>query len=66
MKQRITGYVFFRLLCIVALWVLLCWFVIKGRGFNGPTCLVVLISGGIVFIPLYKKYLQSDDGRKFK
>lgn len=58
MKQRITGYVLFRLLCIAALWIILCWLVVKSHGFNGPTCLIILISGGIVFIPLYKKYWQ--------
>ncbi len=56
MKQKLTRYLLFRMLCIAALWIILCWLVIKSHGFNGPTLLVILISGGIVFIPLYKKY----------
>lgn len=53
------GYTIFRLACLTLLWLLLCYMVVAARGLSGPTVLVILISGGIVFVPLYKKYFNN-------
>ena len=49
-----------RFSCIALIWVLLCYLMIKGRGLNAFTVITLLISAGIVFIPLYKKYIRKD------
>lgn len=49
-----------RLGCITALWVVLCWFVIAGsRPFTLWTLFVIIASGIIVFVPIYKKYMRN-------
>ena len=57
------GYTIFRLLCLTALWLLLCYLMIAGRGFNAWTLFIIIVSGGVVFIPLYKKYIRDVKGK---
>lgn len=45
-----------RLVCLTIAWILLCYLMIQGRGLTPWTIIVIAISGGIVFTPLYKKY----------
>ncbi len=45
----------FRLLCLTALWIILCYLLIQGRGINLWTIFVIVASGIVVFVPLYKK-----------
>lgn len=51
--------------CIAVLWVALCWLVISGsRPFTLWTLFVIIASGIIVFVPLYKKYVRRNVNRK--
>lgn len=62
------GSVIFRLFCIAALYVLLCiWYVsrlvITESEINLRTLLPIVISGIIIFVPLYKKYFKGENKR---
>lgn len=57
-----TGYQWFRLMCIVVLWLLICWFVVAYQPFTLRVAFIVVASGIVVFVPLYKKYKRN--GRK--
>ncbi|MBQ8607199.1 MAG: hypothetical protein IJ417_03300 [Bacteroidaceae bacterium] len=51
-------------ICLLLFWVLLCFFVLTSAvRIDGPLILSVLISGALVFIPLYKA-LRSDKREK--
>lgn len=57
--------VIFRLFCIAALWLIFCgWllnrYVETGTPFNIRTLLPIVVSGGIIFVPLYKKYFKNN------
>ncbi len=54
-----TGAQKFRFACLAALWVLLCFLVIAGRGLSFYTIFIVAASGIVVFVPLYKKYIKN-------
>ncbi|MDE6810363.1 MAG: hypothetical protein K2J42_09805 [Muribaculaceae bacterium] len=50
----------FRFSCITLLWLLLCWMVIASTPkITFMTIFVIIASGIIVFVPLYKKYLKN-------
>ncbi|MCM1111067.1 MAG: hypothetical protein NC336_07665 [Clostridium sp.] len=49
----------FRLSCIAILWVLICWLLIVSQPFTPRVLLVIIASGIIVFVPLYKKYFKK-------
>lgn len=53
-----------RFICILALWLLLCYLMLQGRGLNFYTLFVVIASGIIVFVPLYKKHIKGNDEKK--
>ncbi|MBD5267024.1 MAG: hypothetical protein HDS41_02385 [Bacteroides sp.] len=61
-----TGYTIFRLSCLTALWLILCYLMIAGRGVTAWTLFVIVVSGGVVFIPLYKKYIRDGNGKRRK
>ena len=45
-----------RICCIVLLWLLLCYLLIKGyHGINTRVALTILFSGSIIFAPIYKQ-----------
>ncbi|MCX4283695.1 hypothetical protein [Duncaniella dubosii] len=48
-----------RLTFIVALWLVLCWLVVTTRPFTAWVAFVIVASGIIVFVPLYKKYRKN-------
>ncbi len=54
-----TGGQKFRFACLAALWLLLCYLMVAGRGFNLYTLFVIVASGIVVFVPLYKKYIKN-------
>lgn len=59
------GALIFRLVCIAALYVLLCiWYVDRllrtDAEINLRTLLPIAISGIIIFVPLYKKYFKGN------
>ncbi len=44
-----------QIVCLILLWVLLCYLVLMyAPRIDGPVILSILISGALVFIPLYK------------
>ena len=49
-----------QVICLFLLWVVLCYIVIATvPQLNGPVILSLLISGGLVLIPLYKAYKKN-------
>lgn len=56
--------VIIRFIFIAILWLILCYLMIKGRGFNFWTLFVMMTSGVVVFVPLYKKYVRDGKGKK--
>lgn len=54
-------YSIFRLLCVVLLWIFLCFLLIRGRGINGQVIFTIIASGIIIFIPIYKKINREKD-----
>ena len=64
------GATVFRLLCIAALWVIICvWYVDRlvktGTEINLRTLFPIVASGIIIIVPLYKKYFKNaDNGKK--
>lgn len=53
-----------RFVCLLLLWLLLCYILLKTRDWNFWTIFVVVASGIVVFVPLYKKYIRDGKGRK--
>ena len=50
-----------QVICLFLLWVVLCYIVIATvPQLNGPVILSLLISGGLVLIPLYKAYKKNN------
>lgn len=65
------GAVIFRLVCIAALWILICvWYVDRlvrtNTDLNLRTLFPILASGIIIIVPLYKKYFKNADNGKEK
>ena len=58
------GSIVFRFICLAALWLILCYLMIQGRGFNLWTIFVIIASGIVVFVPLYKKYIRNGKSKK--
>ena len=56
--------VIFRFICILALWLMLCYMMVSRRPFTLWVLFVIVASGIIVFVPLYKKYIRDGKGRK--
>ncbi|MCM1518109.1 MAG: hypothetical protein NC117_05670 [Pseudoflavonifractor sp.] len=57
------GYNIFRFACLAILWLALCWLLIRGRGMTLWTLFVIVASGIVVFVPLYKKYVRGRSSR---
>ncbi len=53
----------FRLTCCAILWLFLCYLMIAGRGLTAWTVFVLIVSGALVFVPLYKKYFRDNNGK---
>lgn len=49
----------FRAACIIVLWLALCYIVIASQPFTLRVAFVVIASGIIVFVPLWKKYVRN-------
>lgn len=48
-----------RLCFIAALWLALCYLVVASQPFSPRVLLVIIASGIIVFVPIYKKYKRT-------
>ncbi len=51
---RIVRFVF-----ILALWLALCYLLVTRRGLDGMTVFILIVSGIVVWVPLYKKYIRD-------
>ncbi|MBQ9076626.1 MAG: hypothetical protein IJY31_02120 [Muribaculaceae bacterium] len=60
------GAVIFRFICIVALWLMLCYLVVSRQPFTLWVLFWIVASGIIVFVPLYKKYMRDGKGKGSK
>ncbi len=58
------GTVIFRFVCIALLWLILCYMLVSRQPFTLKVLFVIVASGIVVFVPLYKKYIRDGKGRK--
>lgn len=57
----------FRMICILLLWLMLCWIlIVQSPRITFQTIFVIVASGIIVFVPLYKKHLKDGKDRHTK
>lgn len=49
----------FRAGCIIVLWLALCYLVVASQPFTLRVAFIVVASGIIVFVPLWKKYVRN-------
>lgn len=49
----------FRFVCIALLWVVLCVIMIASQPFTLRVAFILVASGIVVFVPLYKKYVRK-------
>lgn len=54
-----TGQQKFRFACIALLWLALCYLVVSSQPLTLRVVLILVTSGIVVFVPLYKKYLRN-------
>lgn len=48
---------------IAALWVALVWLVVSSQPLTLWTLFMIAVSGIVVWVPLYKKYIRKDNGQ---
>ena len=58
-----NNYAIFRLICLAALWLCLCYLLIQGRGWNLWSLFVIVASGIVVFVKKKKKYMRNGNGK---
>lgn len=51
--------VIFRMTCVALLWLLLCYLLVISQPFTLKTLFLIVASGIVVFVPLYKKYFRN-------
>lgn len=56
------GYQIFRFVCLVSLWLILCYFVVAYQPFTLRVAFIVVASGIVVFVPVYKKHIKNGKG----
>ncbi|MBR5240773.1 MAG: hypothetical protein IKW05_02430 [Muribaculaceae bacterium] len=57
-KRKFTP---FNVICLIALWLILCYFAIKGNNeINWQTIFAIIASGIIVFVPIYKSFRKGE------
>ncbi len=49
----------FRFACILMLWLALCYIMVTSRPFTLWVAFVIVASGIVVFVPLYKKHMKK-------
>lgn len=49
---------------IAALWLLLCYVMVASQPFTLYVAFVIIASGIVVWVPLYKKYIKKGNGKK--
>ena len=53
------GYQIFRFACLALLWLIITWAVVAYQPFTPRVAFFVIVSGIIVFVPVYKKYVKN-------
>lgn len=57
----------FRIICIILLWLVLCWIlIVQSPQITLRTIFVIVASGIVVFVPLYKKHIKDGKDRQSK
>ncbi len=52
------------LILLALVWLWLCWSLVAlGGGFNLKNILLIVASGIIIFVPLWKKYVRRDNNQ---
>lgn len=54
-----NSYNIFRFICVLLLWLGLCYIMISRRGLDFIAVFSIIASGIIVFVPIYKKYKRE-------
>lgn len=54
-----TGYQVFRFSCLTLLWLIVCYFVVSTQPFTPRVAFIVIASGIVVFVPVWKKYRRN-------
>lgn len=49
----------FRFFCIVLLWLALCYIMVVSQPFTLKVLFIIIASGIVVFVPLYKKHIKK-------
>ncbi len=65
-EYKMKTSILIRFICIALLWLLLCYLMLKAKGLDFYTLFVLIASGIIIFVPLYKKYIKGGNGEKKK
>ncbi len=52
------------ILFLGALWLWLCWMLVTAGGWTPKTVFVIVASGIIVFVPLYKRYVRPNQDKR--
>ena len=52
-----------RFIFLAALWLVLCYLVISSQPFTLWVLFVIIASGIVVWVPLYKKYIKNGKGK---
>lgn len=45
---------------LALLWLWLCWTLVAAGGWNGKNAFLIVSSGIIIFVPLWKRYIRPD------
>lgn len=62
-KRHMKGAILVRFICVLSLWLLLCYLLLSQRTFTLWTLFVIIASGIIIFVPLYKKHIRDGKGK---
>ncbi len=53
-----------RFICLTLLWVVLCVMVVASQPFTLRVAFIIICSGIVVWVPLYKKYIKNGKGKE--
>ncbi len=58
--RGLSKYQIFRVTCITILWFLVVWLVVTSQPVTPWIVFMVITSGIVVFVPLYKRYIKQN------
>ncbi|MDE7159514.1 MAG: hypothetical protein K2O24_01520 [Muribaculaceae bacterium] len=50
------------ILFLALLWLWLCWILVSAGGLTGKNAFLIVASGIIIFVPLWKRYIRPSQG----